>query len=238
MSLRIACDLDGTLADMDAALRREAERIFGEPVDVSLPTANVARHMTRRRGRDDGDDAASTRIRTLADGERSRLWDHVREIENFWETLPEIETGAVARLAGTAAAQGWEMLFLTQRPDSAGDTVQVQSQRWLRRHGFELPSVYVVSRSRGAIAASLSLDVVIDDRPDNCVDVTADSKAQPVLLWRHSAESLPPGVRRLPIHVVSSMTETIEHLTSLRQARATQPRGILERVRHAFLQSS
>ena len=237
MSLRLACDLDGTLADMDAALRREAERIFGEPVDVSMRTGNVGARETRRRGAAADDGAAATKIRMLEEGERSRLWNHVREVDNFWETLPEIETGAVARLAAAAAAQGWEILFLTQRPDSAGDTVQVQSQRWLRVHGFELPSVYVVSGSRGAIAASLSLDVVIDDRPDNCVDVTADSKAQPVLLWRHSADSLPPGVRRLPIHVVSSMTEAIAHLTSLRQARATPPRGILERVRHAFLQS-
>ena len=87
----------------------------------------------------------------------------------------------MARLAVTVAVQGWEILFLTRRPDTAGDTVQVQSQRWLRAHGFELPSVYVVSESRGKIAASLSLDVVIDDRPDNCVDVSADSSAKPVL---------------------------------------------------------
>jgi len=220
MSLRIACDLDGTLADMDAALRREAERIFGEPVDVSGRTAGAA-----------------AKTRTLVESERSRLWNHVREIENFWEALPEVETGAVATLARTASAERWDIIFLTRRPDSAGDTVQVQSQRWLRAHGFELPSVYVVSESRGAIAAALSLDAVIDDRPDNCVDVTADSKAHSVLLWRRSPDSLPPGVRRLPIHVVSSMTEAIEHLTSLHQARRTQSRGILERLRHAFLQS-
>ena len=236
MSLRIACDLDGTLADMDAALRREAERIFGEPVDVGMRQTGGAAQVAPQRPAASDRTVATARTRILADGERSRLWNHVREIDNFWETLPEIETGAVARLARTAAVEKWDILFLTRRPDSAGDTVQVQSQRWLRLHGFELPSVYVVSESRGAIAASLSLDVVIDDRPDNCVDVTADSKAQPVLLWRHSRERLPPGIRRLPIHIVSSMTEAIEHLTSL-QARATQPRGILARLRHAFLQS-
>ena len=233
MSLRIACDLDGTLADMNAALEREAERIFGEPVDVGTPTLGVVTNVTRRRTTAGEEPVAEVRRRTLAEGERSRLWNHVREIENFWETLPEIETGAVARLAATAAVQGWEILFLTKRPDSAGDTAQVQSQRWLRRHGFEWPSVYVVSESRGKIAASLSLDVVIDDRPDTCVDVSADSNAKPMLVWRDSPDRLPPGLGRLPIQVVSSMAEAIDHLTGL-QAPPAPPRGILGRLRQAF----
>jgi hypothetical protein len=233
MSLRIACDLDGTLADMNAALQREAERIFGEPVDLGARAPSVFTTVARHRAAAGDEDVASVRGRMLAEGERSRLWNHVREIDNFWETLPEIEIGAVARLAVTVAVQGWEILFLTRRPDTAGDTVQVQSQRWLRAHGFELPSVYVVSESRGKIAASLSLDAVIDDRPDNCVDVSGDSSAKPVLLWRDSPERLPPGLSRLPIQVVSSMAEAIEHLTHL-QARPTGPRGILGRLRQAF----
>jgi len=233
MSLRIACDLDGTLADMNAALQREAERIFGEPVDLGARAPGVFTSVTRHRAAAADEGVADVKRRMLAEGERSRLWNHVREIDNFWETLPEIEIGAVARLAVTVAVQGWEILFLTRRPGTAGDTVQVQSQRWLRAHGFELPSVYVVSESRGKIAASLSLDVVIDDRPDNCLDVSADSSAKPVLLWRDSPARLPPGLSRLPIQVVSSMAEAIEHLTHL-PPRPTRPRGILGRLRQAF----
>ena len=183
MPLRLACDLDGTLADMNAALEREAQRIFGEPIDVGAHTPGVVTASTRHRSVASDESSADVSRRPLVDRERSRLWSHVSEIDNFWETLLEIESGAVARLAATAAVQGWEILFLTRRPDTAGDTVQVQSQRWLRAHGFEWPSVCVVSESRGKIAASLSLDVVIDDRPDNCVDVTADSSAMSVLVF-------------------------------------------------------
>jgi hypothetical protein len=39
MSLRIACDLDGTIADMDAALQREAKRLFGPEVDLHASPA-------------------------------------------------------------------------------------------------------------------------------------------------------------------------------------------------------
>ena len=91
------------------------------------------------------------------------------------------------------------MLFITSRPSSAGRTVQRQSQRWLQRMGFPLPSVYVVHGSRGAVAQALNLDVVIDDRPDNCLDVVLGSKAGAVLIWRGPQEKVPVSARRLGI---------------------------------------
>jgi hypothetical protein len=224
MSLRVACDLDGTLADLEHALQREAQRIFGELVSVRAPRTprpvtgplrdDVKARDPRRRG---------VIPRALSAREQSRLWRHVSEIDNFWETLPEIESGAVSRLAMTAADQGWEVIFITSRPDTAGATVQVQSQRWLRRHGFELPTVCVVSASRGTVAAALSLDTVIDDSPENCVDVSADSHAMPLLVWRDAADRLPPGLRRLPIHIVPTMAEALEYLTRV-PADASAPR--------------
>ena len=39
MPLRIACDLDGTVADLRLALQREAERLFGPDVDVRAAAA-------------------------------------------------------------------------------------------------------------------------------------------------------------------------------------------------------
>jgi hypothetical protein len=86
-----------------------------------------------------------------------RLWELVRAIENFWESLPEIEPGMVARLNALASGRGWEVIFLTKRPATKGVTAQLQTQRWLEAHGFALPSVYVVQGSRGAIAAALGL---------------------------------------------------------------------------------
>jgi hypothetical protein len=63
------------------------------------------------------------------------------------------------------------------------------------------------------MAASLSLDAVIDDSPENCVDVIADSRATSLLVWRDAPDRLPPGLSRLPIHVVASLAEAIEYLT-------------------------
>src|SRR5206468_7443475 len=118
----------------------------------------------------------------------------------------------VARLAQTAAERRWEIVFLTKRPKTMGATSQVQSQRWLVSKGFPLPSVYVVQGSRGRIAAALDLDVVIDDRPENCLDVSIDSKARPILIWRDDAKALPAGARRMGIGVVRSVGDCLDVL--------------------------
>jgi hypothetical protein len=235
MSLRIACDLDGTVADMGAALRREARYLFGERVEMGGPAEcspddAIASWVAVSEEAQVSDAPLS---RPLTQREQDRLWRHVRESDNFWETLPEIEPGAVARFSAAAAKARWDVIFLTQRPSTAGDTVQLQSQRWLRAHGFELPSVCVVSGSRGKVAASLSLDAVIDDRPDNCLDVSVDSGAMPVLLWRQAPERLPPGVSRLHLTVVSTMAEAIDHLSHL-HTPPSAPRGLLSRLRQAL----
>jgi hypothetical protein len=235
MSLRIACDLDGTLADMESALEVEAERLFGPGVDL----------RGSLRGRPDGPLSAESPDPTasspgmrpvlpasngtrLSDRQQRQLWARVRGIENFWGSLNEIEPGAVARVAQAAANHGWDVLFITTRPSCAGETTQIQSQRWLQAHGFELPSVYVVSGSRGRIAGALGLDVVLDDRPENCLDVATDSNAKPFLVWRDTPESVPHGASRLGIKVVYSIAEALSYLET---PRAAGTRGFIGRVR-------
>jgi hypothetical protein len=162
--------------------------------------------------------------------QQRRLWNHVESIEDFWTTLDEHEPGMVARLAALALERRWEIIFLTKRPESAGATAQLQSQRWLDAKGFRLPSVYVVQGSRGRIAASLGLDIVVDDRPENCLDVVVDSKARAILVWRGDESQVPAAARRLGIGVVKSVAECLDILTQVESARREQP-GMIDRVK-------
>ena len=238
MSLRIACDLDGTLADMESALELEARRLFGPDVDLrgslrGRPEGPASAESPDPTGASPGmrsavPASAGTR---LSDRQQRQLWARVRSIENFWASLKEVEAGAVARLARAAAQRGWDVLFITTRPSCAGETTQLQSQRWLQAHGFELPSVYVVSGSRGRIASALALDAVLDDRPENCVDVATDSSAKPFLVWRDKPETVPQGASRLGIKVVFSIAEAVEQLET---PRAIRHRGLMGRVRAAL----
>jgi hypothetical protein len=237
MSLRIAFDLDGVLADMDAALVRQAEIVFGEQIARALE-ASAAPGDGRSDPQDQqaapSDSADSTppvaRLRMTSRQERT-LWRHVATVENFWETLEETEPAIVARLAKLVVERRWEIIFLTKRPKTLGATAQIQSQRWLVSKGFPLPSVFVVRGSRGRIAASLDIDVVVDDRPENCLDVTIDSKARPILVWRDDVRALPAGARRLGIGVVRSVSDCLDILTTLDEHQAQQDPSLMARVR-------
>jgi hypothetical protein len=252
MSLRIACDLDGTIADMDAALQREATRLFGAGVDLHAPAEivrtesaedvetniaageNTEEGEGHERGQPPGA-KAQPEGRPLTARELRRLWTHVAQVEDFWTSLDEIEPGALAKLHDLARARRWEVLFVTQRPQSEGATVQTQSHRWLQAHGFETPSIFVVrSGSRGRVADALGLDVVIDDRPENCLDVVTDSKAMPLLVWRLPPEALPPGVVRTGIEVVYSMQHALDRLEEVDDERARRG-SFLGRLRDAIL---
>jgi hypothetical protein len=238
MSLRIACDLDGTLADMDAALQREAERLFGPDVDLHASTAgriesaeDVEEEIAAAPSANDEPPTDNATRRALTRAELRKLWSHIGQVNDFWVSLGEIEAGAVAKLAACAVRHRWDIIFVTQRPSSAGDTTQRQSQRWLQTHGFECPSVFVTG-SRGRVAHALSLDAVLDDRPDNCLDVTTDSKATPFLVWRHRRESLPPGVAQTRIQTVFSIGEALERLEQMTTTRL-RSQTFLGRVRNA-----
>jgi hypothetical protein len=174
------------------------------------------------------DDAPLRHELHLTARQRRRLWRHVRAMDGFWESLDEIEPGVVARLATLATQRRWEIVFLTRRPATEGATAQVQSQRWLEAKGYRLPSVYVVTASRGLIAAALMLDVVIDDTPENCVDVAADSKARTIAVFRNP-QPPPAALRGMGIHLVHSTHEGLDLLVDIDASLEQQP-GALERV--------
>jgi hypothetical protein len=73
----------------------------------------------------------------------------------------------------------------------------------------------VVQGSRGRIAAALGLDVVVDDRPENCLDVIADSHARAMLVWRDDEKRLPSAAQRLGIGVVSSVGDCLDILAQM-----------------------
>jgi hypothetical protein len=227
MSLRVAFDLDGTIADMHAELDKIVERLFGPP---QSPTSETTAAES-----DSADEAEAPAIaaeRQLTSKQQMRLWDEVKGVENFWKGLPELESGIVARIWNLVIKRRWEVIFLTTRPVVAGETVQIQSQRWLEAHGFMLPSVFVVQRSRGKVADALHLDAVVDDRPENCLDVAAESKARPILIWPGDRKLVPPGVQQLGIKIASSIGEAIDILEVMDDAQKQS--GVVRSIKKLF----
>ena len=222
--LRLAFDLDGVLADMESELVRQATMLFGDSLSQGSPGGQepaegvahgvpefVHLNMTSR--------------------QRRRLWRHIGSIDGFWETLQEIEPGAIHRLAALATDRRWEIIFLTRRPQTRGAAAQVQTQRWLEARGFSLPTVYVVQGSRGRIAEALGIDIVIDDRPENCLDVVADSTARAMLMWRGDEKLLPASAKRLGVDIVKSVDECLDILSQADSSSFREQPAVMRRVK-------
>ncbi len=226
MPLRLGFDMDGVFADMDGELVRRAEQLFGART-IPRPATPGASGPVAAADPGDPPDPGDELDPAVPDGtpplsdlnlssrQQRRLWKHVETVDNFWETLQELEPGSIARLGALALERRWEIIFLTKRPGSAGSTSQLQTQRWLQSKGFPIPSVFVVHGSRGQIAASLGLDFVIDDRPENCLDVVVESRARAILVWRDDEKHLPAAARRLGIGVVKSVGECLDILAQV-----------------------
>lgn len=241
MPLRVGFDLDGTVADMYFALHREAVKLFGEDV---LRTASAETRKPQEAGNEQAggdkvaksEDESTTNLAMqdlhLTARQQMQLWDHVKKVENFWTSLPELEPGIISRIAKAARDRRWEVIFLTTRPSTAGDLVQLQSQQWLEAHGFQYPSVYVVQRSRGKIADALGLDAFVDDRPENCLDIAVESKAKVILVWHGNVADVPAGAKRLGVQPVTSISDAMALLERLDDIRS-QP-SLMRSIKRAF----
>jgi hypothetical protein len=227
MALRIGFDMDGVLADFSAAYFAVEDRLFGKP---EAPTRAGDPEEERSDGppADDTDQepvpAQAGQVRELR-RRKDAVWKAIRQTPDFWLTLAPTDPEAVRRIHQLMLQHRWEVFFITQRPATLGETVQRQTQRWLLNQGFDMPSVLVVPGSRGAAAAALTLDYLVDDSPKNCIDVKSESKAKPILIVEGEDKDLVASARRLGIETAASIAQVLD---ALEQARSKP--GILERL--------
>lgn len=215
MSLRLGFDIDGVLADFRSAFRDAALRIVRGEVDDFDPV--------------DTPESESP----LAPDDVRRVWDYIAKTPNWWMEIDAYEPEQIARLYSLTRAGGWEVFFMTKRPPSAGDSVQFQTQWWIERFGFYLPSVLTVPGSRGDVANALRLDLLVDDQLINCVEVVSASPTKAILMQRtHDAGARDHATSR-GIGVVSTLADALGVIERL-QDMLPQKRGRLLRLTEWF----
>jgi hypothetical protein len=203
MSLRIGIDMDGTLADLSTFYHEYEEALFGKRTDDDADEVV---------GEEVPSDKEKLKAAKEASKRREQVWRSLRHTTDMWTLLKPIEPNAVRDLQAAMAERNWEVFFITQRPKSAGASVQAQTQKWLIEHGFAAPSVLTLTGSRGKAAHALDLDFLIDDLPKNCVDVISDSRCRPILVLRQPDAKGEQTAKRMNIGIVRSVAEAIDLL--------------------------
>src|SRR4030095_11841771 len=115
MSLRLGFDMDGVVADLNAALVREALRLFPGVEPRIGAGASVAPPAPDPDAPDVDPSELTPASLPLTRRQERQLWDEVQQIENFWETLDETEPGIIQRLGGLLRGRRGGKILLSKR---------------------------------------------------------------------------------------------------------------------------
>lgn len=220
--------MDGVLADFAAAFRAHEAKMFPTSSSADDPGFGERGHDDAQT--EDPEEEEERQAHTPGETRRreDEVWKAIESTPDFWTTLRPLDPGAVRRIHALMLRHRWEVFFITQRPFTEGETVQRQTQRWLVAQGFDWPTVIVLNGARGRAAAALGLDYHVDDRPQNCIDVIADSKAKTILVVPNNQQTAIASARKLGIGVAHSIGEALDILEKATLAQ-TNP-SLLQRL--------
>ena len=156
-SKTIAVDVDGVLANFNLG--------YGTIFDKNF-NLNVAQHAPNPPVWDWPEHFGAT------DDQVAMVWGLIHKSPHFWEFLEPLATAESDLYAlDYLRSKGHEIYFLTNR---VGEDCKGQTWRWLKKQGYSDPTILITSDVKYAkadICRGLGVDMIIDDRPSNLLNL-------------------------------------------------------------------
>lgn len=114
--------------------------------------------------------------------ENEKVWTSIEQDDSFWYDLNAYPDGEVVSkyLADRLLRHDDDLYFITSRP---GLRAKSQTEQWLIDE-LNVFGTVLISSAKGLCAKALKLDVYIDDRWENAVDVASNTNTKAVLMNR------------------------------------------------------
>lgn len=119
------------------------------------------------------------------------VWTEIKASPTFWNRLAPYDD--VLDFLRIVRGLSKNIYFITNR---AGETAKFQTESWLKRFsGIDIPTV-LISEAKGSCCSALKITHYIDDKTENCSDVSYRSSAKCYMLVRPWNQPL-AGVSRI-----------------------------------------
>ncbi len=182
--MRIGIDVDGVLADFNRSFIERVIEVTGKdlfpPRPFDIPTWDYPQHYG------------------YTNTECSLVWENIKTDDSFWYQLFPYD-GAPEFLSKLHGGHH-DIYFITSRP---GLNTKSQTENWLEFHHYGMDTeVYsyptvLISSDKGGCAKALKLDLYIDDRTENCLDVNHASPGTRTIMLARPWNVAQPGILRV-----------------------------------------